>query len=501
MSKLAFQVQTVRDDVRSMVHATWPRAVKVLHTGVDKTLLGEMADHGLELVVGRYVFPESGNAAEVDARVSTLLAWADDALGWLRSRGVRVVLEVPYNEELQNGEALDRLNALTLKAMTRIAGRGYDIGIGVFSEGNPAGQGPPAPFVDWPRFYPSLRAANAMWRLTQTRAFLCLHEYSVPSLGVLDGWHNFRYRRVWARLPEDCRIPILVTESGIDGGIEGRRKTGWRGYGDAAAYATWLATTRAELEKDDYVWFSFVFGCGMYDEWASFDVRDEVDLRPAFAQGAVAPKWRPSAPQERGMTIDELKALARSIALSRGLDAEIILKQVGVESSWNPRAVSRSGAQGLMQLMPATAKSLGVTDPFDPRQNLDAGCRYVNLMLARYGGDYRKALAAYNWGPGNLDRLLDTKPANWESGISAQATSYLAKILGPPAAPAVDETRWPNGRVKASTAEYDALVWTPLFAAYRALAGGGNGALGDDEDAAAILEIKARNERRHGVVR
>lgn len=312
MGSLSFQTQVAGEVARSMVRATWPRAYKVLQDGVDRGLLEEMVAHGLELVVGRYVFPESGNPDEVGARCTKLLAWADENLRWLKDRGVRVVLEVPYNEELQNGEALDRLNALTLKAIPLLAARGYDVGIGVFSEGNPSGNAAD-PFVDWPRFHPALRAARASWLRPGPRVFLCLHEYGVPSLGVVDTWHNFRYRRVWERLPTECRVPILITESGIDGGIEGKRAVGYRGYMDAKHYADWLWTTRTELNKDDYVWYSFVFGCGMGNDWGLFDVRDEVDLRPPLIRGLPARQWQPTQ-EETVFNIDDVRNQLWAIA-------------------------------------------------------------------------------------------------------------------------------------------------------------------------------------------
>jgi hypothetical protein len=77
---------------------------------------------------------------------------------------------------------------------------------------------------------------------------------------------------------------------------------------------------------------------------------------------------------------------------------------IQVESGGDPKIVSHAGAMGLMQLMPGTADGLGVTDPFDPQQNIMGGARYIKTMIDRYGGDLNTALAAYNWGPGNVDK-------------------------------------------------------------------------------------------------
>jgi hypothetical protein len=101
---------------------------------------------------------------------------------------------------------------------------------------------------------------------------------------------------------------------------------------------------------------------------------------------------------------DGLRELAIETARRHGLDPDLVLAVVAVESGFRPDAVSRKGAQGLMQLMPSTARSLGVADAFDPAANLDGGTRHLHALIRQYGGDLRRALAAYNAGQGAVSR-------------------------------------------------------------------------------------------------
>jgi membrane-bound lytic murein transglycosylase B len=107
----------------------------------------------------------------------------------------------------------------------------------------------------------------------------------------------------------------------------------------------------------------------------------------------------------------DIESLIDRAAADHGVAPDLIRSVIRTESAFNPRAVSPAGAQGLMQLMPETAAELGVTDPFDPGQNVMAGTRYLRQLLDRYDGDLDHALAAYNWGMGNVDRHgLDRLP-------------------------------------------------------------------------------------------
>lgn len=100
---------------------------------------------------------------------------------------------------------------------------------------------------------------------------------------------------------------------------------------------------------------------------------------------------------------EELKDIIDECAEKYNIDNELIRAMIQVESGWDTGAVSNKGAQGLMQLMPRTAAMLGVTDPYDPVQNIEGGVRYISDLQDKYRGDIEKALAAYNAGPARVD--------------------------------------------------------------------------------------------------
>jgi hypothetical protein len=112
-------------------------------------------------------------------------------------------------------------------------------------------------------------------------------------------------------------------------------------------------------------------------------------------------------------------AQIRSAAVANGIDPLLLASLVHAESGFRPDAVSRCGAQGLTQLMPKTAQGMGVTDSFDPQQNLDGGAHYIAIQLNRFGR-VDLALAAYNAGPGTVSRL---------GAVPASKQGYVNVIL------------------------------------------------------------------------
>ena len=127
-------------------------------------------------------------------------------------------------------------------------------------------------------------------------------------------------------------------------------------------------------------------------------------------------------PEIRVSGIHGIDGIIQSASQTYEIDAGLIRRVIQAESSFNPDALSPVGAQGLMQLMPETAKELGVSDAFDPKENIMGGTRYLRQLLDRYDQDLPLALAAYNWGMGNVD--AEKRP------MPEETRNYIARITG-----------------------------------------------------------------------
>jgi len=122
----------------------------------------------------------------------------------------------------------------------------------------------------------------------------------------------------------------------------------------------------------------------------------------------------------------QLMGMISQISNKHGVDDKLVKALIRQESGFNPNAVSSAGAQGLMQLMPSTAKSLGVKNSFDPRQNIEGGVKYLRQMLDKYNGNKILALAAYNAGPGAVDKYDGVPPyKETQNYVKAILSNYL----------------------------------------------------------------------------
>lgn len=127
----------------------------------------------------------------------------------------------------------------------------------------------------------------------------------------------------------------------------------------------------------------------------------------------------------------DYEELIQTASTKYGVPVDLIKAVIDTESSFNPNVVSSAGAKGLMQLMDGTANGLGVSDPFDPAQSIDGGVRYLSYQLKRFDGQEKMALAAYNAGPGRVNKLgvnSDQELMERLSQLPKETQDYILKI-------------------------------------------------------------------------
>jgi soluble lytic murein transglycosylase-like protein len=104
------------------------------------------------------------------------------------------------------------------------------------------------------------------------------------------------------------------------------------------------------------------------------------------------------------------------------IEPSLVSAVIKVESNWDAKAISHKGAMGLMQLMPSTAKEMNIKNPFDPEENIEGGTRYLRYLLDKFDGDINLALAAYNAGPGKIEKFRGIPPFK-------ETKQYVKRIL------------------------------------------------------------------------
>lgn len=192
-----------------------------------------------------------------------------------------------------------------------------------------------------------------------------------------------------------------------------------------------VAATSSVAEAQIYAWRD-ASGQLVLSDRARADGGEATTYQVAGAAPAALRVTRPA--DNRSARFDPL---IEAHAQHHGLQPDLVRAVIQVESGFNPFAVSPKGAMGLMQLMPATASELGVVNPFEPEQNIRGGVAYLKQLLERFDNKVELALAAYNAGPGAVDRYGQQVPPYRETQAYVKKITKGRTAAGPPPKPVI----------------------------------------------------------------
>ncbi len=188
-----------------------------------------------------------------------------------------------------------------------------------------------------------------------------------------------------------------------------------------ASKASSLPTMRSSNASDS-VNFLDVLEKVMLDSTPETEITKEAQSSAAKEPAALPKEAAPLQTPVAAATTVDLDAIFDKAAETYGVSSSLLKAMAKAESGFNPNAVSSSGAQGIMQLMPATSAALGVSDPFNPEQNIMGGAKYISDKIKQYGGDVTLALASYQAGSGNVKKYGGVPPFK-------STQTYINKVL------------------------------------------------------------------------
>jgi len=156
---------------------------------------------------------------------------------------------------------------------------------------------------------------------------------------------------------------------------------------------------------------------------------EDRELRTAVSRGGAAAGLR--VIEQRKRALPAIEKYIEQVAFQHQVDPKLVYAVIEVESAWNPKARSRKGALGLMQLMPETAVRFGVHDPFDPKKNIDGGVKYLRFLLDRFHQNLTFALGAYNAGETAVAQRNDIPPYTETRSYIERVTNLYAELRDP----------------------------------------------------------------------